>query len=54
MIARISKLAAVAALLAAPALAEPVVVKGETVWTGTEQGTLTNGVVVVDDDCLDQ
>lgn len=49
MITRISKLLAAAALLATPALAEPVVVKGEKVWTGTEQGTLTNGVVVFDE-----
>lgn len=36
------------ALTAAPAaLAEPVAIYGETVWTGTSQGTITNGVVVI-------
>ncbi|MFN4186035.1 MAG: amidohydrolase, partial [Hyphomonas sp.] len=39
-----------AALALAPlALAQPVAIVGETVWTGTAQGTLTNGVVVIDD-----
>lgn len=33
---------------AAAATAQPVAIVGETVWTGTEQGTLTNGVVVID------
>lgn len=30
------------------AAAAPVAIYGETVWTGTTQGTITNGVVVVD------
>ena len=33
---------------AAIATAEPVAIIGEKVWTGTAQGTLTNGVVVID------
>jgi imidazolonepropionase-like amidohydrolase len=38
-----------AVLVAAPvALAQSVVVYGEKVWTGTSQGTLENGVVVVE------
>ncbi|MFN7056047.1 amidohydrolase family protein [Hyphomonas sp.] len=37
-----------AAAVAAVAAAQPVAIIGETVWTGTAQGTLTNGVVVVD------
>ncbi|MGE6698747.1 amidohydrolase family protein [Hyphomonas sp. NPDC076900] len=38
-----------AALSVAPAAAaEPVAILGEKVWTGTAQGTLTNGVVVMD------
>jgi imidazolonepropionase-like amidohydrolase len=36
-------------LTAAPAaLAEPVAVYGKSVWTGTSQGTITDGVVVID------
>lgn len=36
-------------LAAAPAaLAEPVAIYGKTVWTGTSQGTITDGVVVID------
>ncbi len=41
-------------LLLVPALgllaasAQPVVLRGETVWTGTSQGTLSNGVVVIE------
>ncbi|MFN3608252.1 MAG: amidohydrolase family protein, partial [Hyphomonas sp.] len=39
-----------AALCLAPlGLAQPVAILGEKVWTGTAQGTLTNGVVVIDD-----
>ncbi|KCZ59817.1 amidohydrolase family protein [Hyphomonas atlantica] len=37
-------------LAAAPALAETIVLRGETVWTGTAQGTIPNGVVVIEDD----
>ena len=37
-------------LTAAPALAETIVLRGETVWTGTAQGTIQNGVVVIEDD----
>lgn len=38
-----------AALSVAPAAAaEPVAILGEKVWTGTAQGTLTNGIVVID------
>ena len=38
-----------AALCLAPVVAaEPVAILGEKVWTGTAQGTLTNGVVVID------
>jgi imidazolonepropionase-like amidohydrolase len=29
------------------AAAEPVAIYGDTVWTGTSQGTITNGVVVI-------
>lgn len=35
--------------LSATATAQPVAIIGEKVWTGTAQGTLTNGVVVVED-----
>lgn len=36
-------------LTAAPvAFAEPVAVYGKSVWTGTSQGTITDGVVVID------
>lgn len=43
-------LAGLAALSLAPfAAAQPVAIVGEKVWTGTAQGTLTNGVVVIDD-----
>lgn len=34
---------------AAFAAAQPVALYGETVWTGTSQGTLTNGVVIIND-----
>lgn len=38
-----------AALCIAPlGLAQPVAIVGEKVWTGTAQGTLTDGVVVID------
>jgi len=33
---------------ALPAAAEPVYLYGRTVWTGTSQGTITDGVVVID------
>jgi imidazolonepropionase-like amidohydrolase len=47
MIRRI--LLSLAILTAAPvALAEPVAVFGKSVWTGTSQGTITDGVVVID------
>ncbi|MAN47088.1 MAG: amidohydrolase [Hyphomonas sp.] len=36
--------------LTAPALADTYVVRGENVWTGTSQGTIKNGVVVIEDD----
>ncbi len=38
-----------AVCLAPIAAAEPVALLGEKVWTGTAQGTLTNGVVVIDE-----
>jgi imidazolonepropionase-like amidohydrolase len=39
-----------AALCLAPiTAAQPVAIVGEKVWTGTAQGTLTNGVVVIDE-----
>lgn len=42
-------LVSLAALAVAPfAAAEPVALYGETVWTGTSQGTLQNGIVVID------
>lgn len=38
-----------AALAASPfALAQPVAIYGEKVWTGTSQGTISDGVVVID------
>ncbi len=45
----ISSVAAIS-LAAAPAIAETFVVRGETVWTGTAQGTIENGVIVIEDD----
>ncbi len=46
---RRSLLALAAVFLAClPAAADPVAVIGERVWTGTSQGTVTNGVVVID------
>lgn len=38
--------------LTAPAMADTYVIRGETVWTGTSQGTIQNGVVVVEDDTI--
>lgn len=40
---------AVLGLATAPAFADTIVVRGETVWTGTAQGTIENGVVVIED-----
>lgn len=40
---------AAAFCISAAAIAQPVAILGEKVWTGTAQGTLTNGVVVIDD-----
>ena len=37
-------------LATAPALAETFVIRGETVWTGTAQGVIENGIVVIEDD----
>ncbi|MEQ3650188.1 amidohydrolase family protein [Hyphomonas sp.] len=37
-------------LATAPALAETFVICGETVWTGTAQGVIENGIVVIEDD----
>ena len=36
--------------LTAPALADTYVIRGENVWTGTSQGTIKNGVLVIEDD----
>lgn len=38
-----------AACLGPLAAAQPVAIIGETVWTGSAQGTLTNGVVIIDE-----
>jgi imidazolonepropionase-like amidohydrolase len=35
---------------ALPAAAEPVYLYGRTIWTGTSQGTITDGVVVIEND----
>ena len=35
-------------LLAPVAFAEPTAIFGKKVWTGTSQGTISNGVVVID------
>ena len=38
-----------AAVAASPfAFAQPVAVYGETIWTGTSQGTISDGVVVIE------
>ncbi|WP_213271186.1 amidohydrolase family protein [Hyphomonas sp.] len=45
-----SLLLGLAALCLVPiSAAQPVAIVGEKVWTGTAQGTLTNGVVVIDE-----
>ena len=44
----ISSLIAVAASLALPVLAAPVAIVGGNVWTGTSQGTIPSGIVVID------
>ncbi len=49
MIRRLATALAAASVLALPAFAQALVVRGETVWTGTEQGTISNGVVVIED-----
>ena len=43
----VSILAISSALTAA---AEPVYLYGRTIWTGTSQGTITDGVVVIEND----
>lgn len=48
MIRRFATVLAAAGLMAMPALAQTLVVRGETVWTGTSQGTISDGVVVID------
>ena len=44
----IASLIAVAASLALPVLAAPVAIVGGNVWTGTSQGTIPSGIVVID------
>jgi imidazolonepropionase-like amidohydrolase len=44
----IASLIAVAACLALPVLAAPVAIVGGNVWTGTSQGTIPSGIVVID------
>jgi imidazolonepropionase-like amidohydrolase len=41
---------AVLGLGTAPATAETLIIRGDTVWTGTAQGVIENGVVVIEDD----
>lgn len=48
MIIRLFLLLFASAVLGFAASAQPVVVRGETVWTGTSQGTLNNGIVVIE------
>ncbi len=42
--------AAVSALIAAPGLADTIVVTNARIWTGTEAGTIEGGVVVIEED----
>ena len=44
----IAGLIAVVASLALPVVAEPVAIVGGKVWTGTRQGTVPSGVIVID------
>ena len=44
----IASLIAVVASLALPVIAEPVAIVGGKVWTGTQQGTVPSGVIVID------
>lgn len=48
MISRLAQLVLANALIALAAIAQPVALRGETVWTGTAQGTLSNGVVIIE------
>ncbi len=48
MIIRLFLLLLAPSILGLPAMAQTVVVRGETVWTGTSQGTLNNGIVVIE------
>ena len=45
---RIASLLAAAACLALPALARPIAIVGGDIWTGTSEGTISKGVVLVD------
>lgn len=45
---RIASLLAAAACLALPALARPVAIVGGDIWTGTSEGTISKGVVLID------
>ena len=45
---KIASLIAVIASLALPVTAEPVAIVGGKVWTGTRQGTVPSGVIVID------
>lgn len=45
---RIASLLAAAACLALPALAKPIAIVGGDIWTGTSEGTISKGVVLVD------
>jgi imidazolonepropionase-like amidohydrolase len=45
---RIAGLLAAAACLALPAFAKPVAIVGGDIWTGTSEGTISKGVVLID------
>jgi len=46
---RIASLLAAAACLALPALAKPIAIVGGDIWTGTSEGTISKGVVLIDE-----
>lgn len=45
---RIASLLAAAACLALPAFAKPIAIVGGDIWTGTSEGTISKGVVLID------
>ena len=50
MIRKLLTSTAIASLIASAAIAETIAVSGGTIWTGTDDEPIANGVVIIVDD----